>query len=136
MVGVAAAAVIAHAGDLRPRQVRLAGEHLAGDGSDGLADLGEVHPDGWGNLPLAGDEDEAVGQLAAAGVGVDGVEGRLHVQQALAQSGMRESRAATRVLQEHLGGVDDGAPSAQRIVDTRSSRKHIEIATTAGSLTA
>ena len=74
-VEAAVGEVVTHAGDLRPRQVRLSGQHLGGEGFDGLADLDEPDANSI--------DDEAVGEVAAAGVGVDGVQGRLDVQQAL-----------------------------------------------------
>jgi hypothetical protein len=54
-VEVAVGQVIAHAGDLAPRDSRLGVEHFGGQGLDGLADFQQPDPDRV--------EDQAVGQI-------------------------------------------------------------------------
>ena len=61
--------MVAHAGDLPPRDGRLGGEQVIGECLDGFADFQE--PD------LGGVEDQAVGQVAALQVGADRVDGGL-----------------------------------------------------------
>jgi len=58
-VEVAVGQVIAHAGDLAPGDARLGVEQFGGQGLDGLADFQQPDPDRV--------EDQAVGQVAAAG---------------------------------------------------------------------
>ncbi len=58
--------MVAHAGDLPPRDGWLSSEQVVGQGLDGLADLQQSDPDGV--------EDQAIGQVAALQVGADRVD--------------------------------------------------------------
>jgi hypothetical protein len=70
-VEVAVREVVAHAGDLPPRDGRLGGKQVIGECLDGFADFQQPDPGGV--------EYQAVGQVAALQVGADRVDRGLDV---------------------------------------------------------
>jgi hypothetical protein len=74
-IKVAVGQVIAHAGDLVPRDAGLSVEQFGGQGLDGLADFQQPDPDRV--------EDQAVRQPSALQVGADRVDRGLDVGQPL-----------------------------------------------------
>ncbi len=74
-VEVAVGEVVAHSGDLAPRDLRLGCEEILAEGLDSLADLQQPDPDGV--------EDQPIRQAATLDVGADRVNGGLDVLQAL-----------------------------------------------------
>lgn len=71
-VEVAVSQLIAHAGDLRPRQIGSLLSSSLGNALDRLADLDEANPDRI--------EDQAVGEIASADMGIDRVKSGVDIQ--------------------------------------------------------